>query len=890
MTVYQTTNGSILRWLSAYGLRTLCFGLAVLLGGAMLFWTFRFSLGSVLGVDTEAAFTFSVGTWHWIAAWSVLWCLLSLGIVSSVGFLRGVVISGILAMSIGAGTWLATEAGTIDPTSIAAASSSLIAFWAGWMALQFARLRLAVPALPSKTPTRKDVQNAGASGSDLTEQFVCAFASLIGLSIAASLYLWPDASFDNRTADGDQFWVSLVFAALILTSFLPLLTGFSIKARRETVRSGRPFWRGDVVSPLSFVIMSAAVGGVTVLAFFAAAYASETISTAISYATFVGVFLMFFLVIVFPHVTNYFRRRREEQITITPLGIASLDLPARWLSYLDTLLVKVIAPLSGGTQSRFSHLHVIGILSLLSLLGLIMPRPLGLAPVVLGILFAVALGRRWAWVEADRETASRLVRTNGSNIHLGFENDLKDEALTGYAGLFILVPLTLYQIQDLTNFIPPLREQQNILLTWIVFFGGELAKAVPFVDWWDIYGNNDLSSNGKHLTFLSRAAVDLVILSALFQALSIWQRDQVQARLFMDGHLDAFDPFKEREFFERGIARLHGELPDTNMTGHQLARAEQFKQRLDELRRQKRLAVLGPPGQRQYFEVRSDFEKIIKHHVKERGRLLREASNVYESAAPYSRERLGDLIGKAQPDDLRAGAEWMIDRWSVLVGPPREQLRQIAQRWERSNFPNVPPEGIEEKSSYIRTQKMAFERILVELASRPWTDRINRDDVSNLMQCLRRVASEVEFDFARILSFELLGQLKTEYAVLFLSKFVLRTADLDQNDAWRRRMINQAEGPDTALRAGRSDMRERAYDAALRIACNPRAGDQARKAAHQLLVWMGSDDGAVGGQAHATILAAKAEESLEQAGLFGKDTADTEDVEAIELLDEVPEE
>lgn len=872
MTAGKTTTGPMMRWLQTYGLRYLCFGLAALVCTAMLVWSFRLQLGPALGIDAEAALPFSIGALHWIAAWTALWCFLALGFVSAVGFLRGLVISGGLAVSISAGAWLAGETGLIDLSSLAAASSSLIAFWAGWMALQFARLRLSIPALSSKTPTKKDVQGADATRSDLTEQFICAFASLIGLSIAASLYLWPDASFDNRTAMGDQFWISSVFAALILTSFLPLLTGFWIKAKRETVRTGRPFWRGDVVSPLSFGIIVATVAGVTLLAFFAAAYASDTISTAISYATFVGVFLMFFLVIVLPHVTNYFRRRREERITITPLGIASLDLPAQWLSYLDTFLVKVIAPLSGGTQSRFSHLHVIGILSLLSLLGLVVPRPLGLAPVALGILFAVALGRRWAWVEADRETASRLVRTNGSNIHLGFENDLKDEALTGYAGLFILVPLTLYQIQDLTNFIPPLREQQNILLTWIAFFGGELAKAVPFVDWWDIYGNTELSSNGKHLTFLSRAAVDLVILSALFQALGIWQRDQVQARLFKDGHLDAFDPFKEREFFERGIVRLNGELPDTGLTGTQLTQAEKFKSRLDELRKQKRLAVLDKGGVRLYFEVRPDFEKIIVEHVTKRQRLLKEASNIYESAPPYSRDRLGDLIEKSQPDDLRAGAEWMINRWSVLVGNPREQLRQIAQRWAHSDFPSAKPENQEKQTSYIRTQKMAFERILVELASKPWCDLLNKGDVSNLMQCLRCVVKEVEFDFARILAFELLGKQKAEYAVMFLSKFVLQAADLERREAWRLRMITHAEGPDVALRAGWSDMRERAYEAACRIACNSRAGDRARKSAHELLVWMATDDGAADGRKRATSLSEAAAECLKRDGLLDSET------------------
>lgn len=875
MVSLQAIAGTILRWLGAYGFRSLCFALAGLLSAAMIFWIFRLPLEPVLGFRAETAVPFVIGSWHWIAAWFALWFLVSAGIVDTVGQLRGAVFSGGLAMLTGAGAWISDEAGLADLTSPATAASPLMAFWSGWLLVQFARLHLRMPAPQARARPNKENLQTDADGNDLIEQFFCAFASLTGLSLFAGVRLWPDTTLDDRVAVGDQFVASLVFTVLILTSFLPLLSGFWIKAKRETADAGRQFWRDNVISPMSFAIIAGAVAGITVLAFAAAAYASETISTAISYATFAGVFLLFSLVIVLPHITNYFRRRREEQIPVTPMGIASLDLPAQWLSYFDTLLVRVIAPMSGGTQRHFSHFHVIGLLGLLSLLGLMTPRPFGLVPVVLGILLVVALGRRWAWVEADRETASRLARTRSSNIHLGFEKDLKDEALTGYAGLFILVPLTLYQIQDLTNFIPPLREQQNILLTWIAFFGGELAKAVPFVDWWDIYGNSELSPNGKHLTFLSRAAVDLVILSALFQALSIWQRDQVQTRLFRDGHLDAFDPFKEREFFERGIVHIAGELPNANMSPSRLAEAEKFESRLDLLRRQKRLAVLDERGTRLYFEVRPDFEDAIKRHVAGRRKLLRESSNIYESPAPYSRDRLSELIKSSQSDILRAGATWMIMRWDVLVGSPQEQLGQIALRWVQDKFPTVPQKNREEHTKYIRTQKMSIEQILVALASKPWADQINQGDVSKLMQCLVLVAEEVEFDFTRILSFELLGNLKTEYAVLFLSKFVLQGADLERRDRWRLRMIAVAEGPDTRLRAGRFDMRERVYDAVSRIACNPRAGDRARRSAYELLVWMGTDDGARSGQARASTLAAAAARHLEDAGLLSEQAEDS---------------
>ncbi len=457
-------------------------------------------------------------------------------------------------------------------------------------------------------------------------------------------------------------------------------------------------------------------------------------------------------------------------------------------------------------------------------------------------------------MEEDRETASRLERTRGANIHLGFENDLKDEALTGYAGLFILVPLTLYQIQDITGFAPAFEEQSgSVLLTWIVFFGGELAKAVPFVDWWDIYGNEQLSSTGKHLTFLSRAAVDLIILAALFQALSIWQRNRVQTSLFKAGHLDAFDPFKEKEFFLQGVVRLRGK-----------AGAPQFDNHVDALRKAKRLHVDRTTSPYAYFEIRKEFASQIEAHVRARTELLKDSTAIYEAPAPYSRQRLAELIEPSQHPDLRAGANWMISRWNVLVGTPREQLRQISARWQRIRFPVADQFRAQEDPAPRRIQKMEFEKVLVELAAPQWSSKVSPDDLSHLMESLRMVRDEDEFDFARILAFELFAQLQMSEAVYFLSKFVLRQQDIDEDEGWRQKVIAYAEGPDTAMRLGRAEMRQRVYDALSRIALNRSAEDSARTNACTLLKWMGQADPATASAAeYAANLAKLACEAIE---------------------------
>ncbi len=845
--------------------------------GLMSIWSLQPDLVPLVGSNVSSILMPNLTNWHWVGAWLSLGTFVLLSSFQLVGRVKGAFFCSLLAMLVSSIGWAILEYGSPNQVETAIQGLMLSAFWGGWIVLQLTTFDLIWLGDDSDERWWPKRNLSDHNGRSFREHFVFLFFSLIGLTLIASLWIWPGANLGQRQAFDSNWSASLVFSLLVITAFFPLLRGNWLSARAHATAAKRAFWRKDVVSPLSFVVIVSTLIAVSSLAYFAAKYVSEEISVAISYATFVGVFVLFLVVISTPHILNYHRYRNEKvaaQFDQYPPAMAGLAIPlhtpAQWLSYLDTFMVKVIAPLSGGTQKRFAHVHVILILSFLSLLGLVLPRPFGLVPIVIGILLAIALGRRWAWIEEDRETASRLEQTNGSNIHLGFESDLKDEALTGYVGLFILVPLTLYQIQDITGFQPRLAEQSgNILFVWIAFFGGELAKAVPFVDWWDIYGNSDLSSTGKHLTFASRAAVDLIILAALFQALKIWQRNRVQTTLYADGHLEAFDPFKEQEFFSRGVIRL-AEVNTAQSAGGSSSNQEgPLGARIEQLRKEKRLIVLNELGARStYFEVRKSFIERIEEHVKARGKILRESSSVYESPAPYSRQRLAELIKQSHDQDLRAGAHWMIDRWSVLVGTPLDQLGQIAQRWQTLQFPADNDTNAFATINFKRIQKMEFERILVELASSNWINRIRQQDVSDLMNCLHRVRKEVEFDFSRILALEIFARLNTVYAVLFLSKFVMTSNHLEKNEDWRRKLIAKAEGPNPEMRLGRAEMRMRAYDAAAGISLNPSANDQARREAHCLLELMAGGDGAEDSTERARDLAEKCRSTLEAEGLI----------------------
>ena len=432
-----------------------------------------------------------------------------------------------------------------------------------------------------------------------------------------------------------------ILLGLLLSSYLPALLGALLIARAETRRRKIKLFRSDVVSPLTFGIAAVSVLAIGTLAW---AAGGRLFKIEDNFGVFVTLIVIaaFLAVITAPLVAKSLRDRREAAALIAAeakmAGIPALS-PAAWYSWLDSFLVRLVAPLSGATQQRLPHLFVVLIIVPLSALGYALPSPFGLVPLVFAIVLAISLGRRWAWVEADRETASRLERQNTREIHIGFDNDLKDEALLGYAMLFILVPLCLFQLQGVTGAFEynPDLASGNAFIDWSRFFGAELAKAVPFVDWWEVYNidierpyePSDSSALGMHLTFASRAIVDLVLLAALLQAFGIWQRNRAQRRLYAIGHLNAFDPFTEREFFEEGM-------------------------RTD-----------GNGG----YEPRDTFVRKVKEHF--------DLSRLHHpQALPYSQQRLSELVHSPN-EELQAGARWMVERFNVLAGEPDEQLNQI---------------------------------------------------------------------------------------------------------------------------------------------------------------------------------------------------------------------
>ncbi|MEM1149469.1 MAG: hypothetical protein AAGI03_02790, partial [Pseudomonadota bacterium] len=542
------------------------------------------------------------------------------------------------------------------------------------------------------------------------------------------------------------------------------------------------------------------IGSIITLAWYAGEGRLE-IDASLGMMVTLGVIATFLVMIAYPHIERAMNDASEQRIESSHAGVVSLTTVTVPLSWLDSALVRLVAPISGATHQRtwwLPYFIMAGVVIPLSALGYVIAAPFGLFPIGIAMLIAVGLGRRWAWVEQDRETATRLQSTRGQEIHIGFDNDLKDEALLAYASFFILVPLALFQLQGWTESFDPNAEfsSGNPFMDWIGFFGAELAKAVPFVDWWEIYEVNVATafdprqSNdplAKHLTFGARAMVDLVIMAALIQAIGIWQRSRTQNRLYDAGQVDAFDPFTEIEFFERGMY----------------------------CDRQSQEATLRP---------KKRFLHRVKRHVENRTRLNLDP-------LPYSRIRLGELR-EHENDDVRAGAAWMISEFQVLAGPPREQLRQFRDFLGSPGYLAARVGHQQSAEAKLREDKIQLERILTELIDSH--DYIRKDDVGALLEVFRVLHGQPEFEFARILCFSLLGQSTREFAPLALAQFVFEGHQLEVDFDWRQR-IEAKFGLTRPLFLGQAAMRVKAYDALGDILVNPMASRAARGAAMDVL-------------------------------------------------------
>lgn len=209
-------------------------------------------------------------------------------------------------------------------------------------------------------------------------------------------------------------------------------------------------------------------------------------------------------------------------------GVSGLG---RVLSHVDAVLAFGIAPLAGLTlaSSIARYGALFGQIGFGALVAWFCSAPWGILGAFWVFIVALAVVRRWGWVEHVR--AKKL----GSDVSLSDRRiakivDLRDEAMTSLLLLVLVLPMAMRQIflfAPATSGFVVQQDAFDNFFAWTGFFGVELLKALPFLDWADIYGAENgarieaKSGVAMHALFIARMIIDLVFLAALVQWISI---------------------------------------------------------------------------------------------------------------------------------------------------------------------------------------------------------------------------------------------------------------------------------------------------------------------------------------------------------------------------------
>lgn len=389
----------------------------------------------------------------------------------------------------------------------------------------------------------------------------CIFGSIVLAGLALIVAWKPELLTINQQ-----------FAAFFAGCAVPFLAAWRraiVDGRLPATPNGQP--KHDHITGWGFLALLFAVTVIVLLAAWATSdtKTEQQIDSEWGAIVVFGLAIAFALAAILPLIGNALGpdRVRELGAILTPVNWIARPFGAV-LSFLDSILVFAVAGGAGASQPWLLVRYAMLFCSIVpcAVLGYWLPAPLGLVPIAWGFIVAVSISRRWAWIEHDREIYMLNRRYNGAHVRVGFAQDLRDEALLSFMSMFFLVPLALRQahLWSVAAGAPLFDIDDGVqvsLLDWIGYYGTELAKAVPFVDWAEIYqveGNAPIEAEkaeARHVVFATRVLVDLVFLAALLQALSISARNAKQMDLFKAGVMDRLDPFIEPREFRRLVQR-----------------------------------------------------------------------------------------------------------------------------------------------------------------------------------------------------------------------------------------------------------------------------------------------------------------------------------------------
>lgn len=575
-----------------------------------------------------------------------------------------------------------------------------------------------------------------------TEERPAYYGAFIWLGALLAFLCWA-AFRQTELTSTQETWspgITFLFLSALGVSFAPLAYGYHlVAAEAMNIRKTTSY----LVDPEGPVGMPTIVGSLSVIVLVSSGAwaAGEKMFSLNGYFGLMSMALVVLAFLSFIVITNLagFKALVEKSpdAPVKPGGAAH---PGAIVSGIDAFLVRLLAPLSGATLPGWfrSKLVLCFIMLPLAVLGYALPNPLGLVPIATGMLIVLALGRRWAWVEEDREKALRIQTTKSDQFRIGFANDLRDEALLGYAWLFVLVPLALRQLQLEFEIFPTAASGKDpSLINWFNFFGTELAKGVPIVSWIDIYDVDQTpvfeaeSPIARHVLFAARLIIDLVIIAALLQAIGIAQRNHGQKNLFKSGQVDLFDPFMESKILLDAWQEPRGNEPP-----------------------------LLPKWQDFFDDHRSRSAALDRGDYRYNPRRLSELSE--------------ELNASEKEDDKRrlAVVRWLAE--GLLVGSLGERLERLSALYVEL----LEAERAEADDAHAKRRK--FERFLddaiADFAASHFEDR-SETDYQNLSRLLSLIRSDRGLDVQRTRAFAMLGEKRTLAAARTLAA---RFADEEQ--------------------------------------------------------------------------------------------------------------
>ncbi len=374
------------------------------------------------------------------------------------------------------------------------------------------------------------------------------------------------------SSTGYAYAARAAFLSFLSLAFIPQIWNaanfarYAAERREATTRAGREVGE-SIAETRDAEAMGALVATISVLAIGLLAYLAGASGDGLSIEHTYGLVLGGVVIGVFAIVV--FLDKLSELALVRGLSRAMRIVSghahflAAFYNWIDTGLVRIGAGVVGmGHENAIVRYSVLaGSLGCLCLLGWFLPPPLGLAPCLFAFVFAVSVSRLWSWVEDDRALAAMTEYRATAPYRVGFREDFRDETLLGFIFVFLLVPVAMMQAHEGAFAEQLFKHADNQPFeVWFGFFGVELAKAVPIVDWSEIYGvttNPDTiemeGTASRHAVFLARVTVDLLLIASLLQALGIATRNRQQKRLYSARHIDRLDPFVERIEIDRAI-------------------------------------------------------------------------------------------------------------------------------------------------------------------------------------------------------------------------------------------------------------------------------------------------------------------------------------------------